>query len=91
MTIQEEKRQQILNLLDALPEDRLDEVANFVEFLYAKHIAQPTDYVPVRLDGLWCGVVIDDEDIAAVRKELWANLSSRSDEVKQNKVISLGV
>lgn len=78
MTIPEQKKQRIMSLLDTLSEERLEEVADFVEFLYAKHAARQNQYTPVTLGGLWADVMIDDTDIAAIRKELWGVLEDRT-------------
>jgi len=77
MTTQEQIKRQIITLLDALPEERLEEVADFVEFLYAKHTPRQTMYSPVALGGLWPDVAISDEDIAEVRQEMWRDLGER--------------
>jgi len=77
MATPRQRKQQIIQLLDTIPEDRLEEVADFVEFLCARHAAPPPTYVPVALGGLWSGVAIDDADIAAVRKEIWGSFAER--------------
>jgi len=74
MTTQEQIKRQIMTLLDALPEERLEEVADFIEFLSAKHTLRQTRYAPVVLGSLWPDVAISDEDIAEVRQEMWRNL-----------------
>lgn len=71
MTTQEQIKRQIITLLDALPAERLEEIADFVEFLYAKHTPRNTIYAPVALGGLWPDVVFDEEDIANIRSEMW--------------------
>ena len=39
MATPKQRKQQIIQLLDTIPEDRLEEVADFVEFLCARHAA----------------------------------------------------
>jgi hypothetical protein len=73
MTTQEQMKQQIITLLDALPAERLEEVADFVEFLRTKHAPRQLMYTPVALGGLWAGVSVDDMDIAEIRKEIWGS------------------
>ncbi len=68
MTTQEQIKRQIMNLLDTLPTERLEEVADFIEFLSAKHALRQPRYTPVALGGLWSGVTIDDTDITEIRK-----------------------
>lgn len=70
-------KQQIIQLLDALPEDRLEEVVDFVEFLRARHAPPQPAYAPVALGGLWAGVSADADDIATARDELWGSLGER--------------
>jgi len=74
MTTQEQIKQQIITLLDAIPAERLEEVADFVEFLYIKHTSRQTRYAPVALGGLWPDVAISDEDVAEVRQDMWHGL-----------------
>jgi hypothetical protein len=67
-------KQQILAVLDTLPEAALEEVATFLGYLQYKlerGTSQPTPYKPVALGGLWEGVTITDGDIAEVRREMW--------------------
>ncbi len=71
MTTQEQIKRQIITLLDALPEERLEEVADFAEFLSAKHTLRQTRYAPIKLGSLWTDVAISDADIAEVCQEMW--------------------
>jgi hypothetical protein len=64
-------KRQIITLLDTLPAERLEEVADFVEFLRTRHAPRQPRYIPVALGGLWAGVSADDDDIDAARDALW--------------------
>lgn len=77
MTTQEQMKRQIITLLDALPVERLEEVADFVEFLRTRHAPRQPMYTPVALGGLWSGVSIDDADIAEIRKEIWGGFGEQ--------------
>jgi hypothetical protein len=79
MTSQEQIKQHIIILLDSLPDDRLEEVADYVAFLTTKpprHLLRP--YTPVALGGLWPDTAITDEDIATVRDEMWRDAGERT-------------
>ncbi|MFZ1550456.1 MAG: hypothetical protein WAV53_03540 [Anaerolineae bacterium] len=68
-------------MLESFPEVTLREVVTFIEFLNFKRQTQThvqTPYVPVALGGLWQGVTLQDEDLAAVRREMWQNLGART-------------
>jgi len=69
-------KEQVLVVLDTLPEEALKEVAVFVDYLQYK-LGHQTPYKPVALGGLWAGITISDEDIAAVRREMWSSLGER--------------
>ncbi len=77
MTTQEQIKQQIITLLDTLPADRLEEVADFVAFLHTRHAPRQPSYTPVALGGLWSGVTVDDAGIAEIRKEIWGSFGER--------------
>jgi hypothetical protein len=77
MTTQEQMKRQIITLLDTLPAERLEEVADFVEFLRTKYAPRQPRYTPVPLGGLWSGVAIDDADIAEIRQEIWGSFGER--------------
>lgn len=77
MTTPEQMKRQIITLLDALPAERLEEVADFVEFLRTKHAPPQPMYTPVTLGGLWSSVSVDDTDIAEIRKEIWGSFGER--------------
>jgi hypothetical protein len=68
-------KKQIAKTIETLPESSLLEVATFLEYLqYRESLSMrqsPTPYTPVALGGLWPGVVITDEDIDEVRREMW--------------------
>ncbi|NCC33698.1 MAG: hypothetical protein EOM24_17035 [Chloroflexia bacterium] len=74
MTTQEQMKRQIITLLDALPAERLEEVADFVALLHTKHTPRQPGYTPVALGGLWSGADADEDDIAALRKAIWGSL-----------------
>ena len=64
--------QSILEKMRGLPPDKQIEVLDFVEFLsHRSQVKQPRR----SLKGLWADLAIDitEEDIAAVRKEMWEN------------------
>ncbi|NJN96255.1 MAG: DUF2281 domain-containing protein [Anaerolineales bacterium] len=68
-------RTELHRLIDELPEPIIPEVAQFVEFIQFKldqQTREPT-YTPVTLGGLWAGLTVTDEDIATVRREMWAD------------------
>jgi hypothetical protein len=80
MTTQNGLKQQVLTVLDTLPEEMLEEVAAFLDYLQYKLGRRPpqqTPYKPVALGGLWEGVTIADEDIAEVRREMWGGFGER--------------
>ena len=79
MTIRDALKEQVVAVLDTLPEETLAEVATFLEYLQYKldqHPPQQTPYKPVALGGLWEGVAITDEDIIEVRREMWGDSES---------------
>ena len=69
-------KEQVLTVLDTLPEEALKEVAAFVDYLQYR-LGRPTAYKPVALGGLWAGITITNEDIAAVRREMWSSFGER--------------
>jgi hypothetical protein len=78
MTTRVGLKEQVVAVLDTLPEETLAEVATFLEYLQYRleHAPQQTPYKPVALGGLWEGVTIIDEDIAEVRREMWGNFGA---------------
>lgn len=73
-------RQEVHHLVDTLPEARL---AELVRWLRSQRIerataasqpaeSSPPRYTPVRLAGLWEGVIIGDDDLREVRQTMWA-------------------
>jgi hypothetical protein len=73
-------KQQVLAILDTLPEETLKEVIEFLDYLQYKleqRAPRQTPYEPVALGGLWEGVTISDEDIAEVRREMWGDFGGR--------------
>ncbi|MFQ5855426.1 MAG: hypothetical protein ACE5LU_07275 [Anaerolineae bacterium] len=80
MVTQDGLKQQVVAVLDTLPEDALEELAGFLDYLQyklAQRPAQQTPYTPVALGGLWEGVTITDEDITEVRRDMWASFGER--------------
>jgi hypothetical protein len=81
MTTKEALKSRAERLLASLPEEALSEVVAHLESTYAQHGetggGQAT-YRPIALGGLWQGVTLDDNDIAEVRKEMWAPFDDRS-------------
>ncbi|MDW8148751.1 MAG: hypothetical protein RMJ48_20945 [Roseiflexaceae bacterium] len=74
MTSQEEMKRRILHLLDILPPEQLEEVADFVEFIQSRR--KTPLYTPVALGGLWADVSLTEEDIDEIRREMWQFLES---------------
>jgi len=82
-----ELKQQVMTILDTLPEETLTEVVTFLDYLQyrLKHPpagmivppSQQTPYKPVALGGVWEGITITEEDIAEVRREMWSNFGER--------------
>lgn len=73
-------KEQIVSLLDELSDETLPEVVSFLEFQRYKQEhaqAEPKRPRPVKLGGLWAGVEITDEDIEAVRREMWDGIEDR--------------
>jgi hypothetical protein len=73
-------KQSVITLIEALPDDALMEVVDFLEFQQykrRKRAVADTPYRPVALGGLLSGVTITDGDIADVRREMWGNLGNR--------------
>ncbi len=73
-------RQEIHQLIDALPESTLMDLRRWLRNQRVKPAVlvdeqsgqiQPR-YTPVRLAGLWHGITIDDDEIHAVRQTMWA-------------------
>jgi hypothetical protein len=80
MTTRDGLREQVVAVLDTLPEETLAEVATFLDYLQYKlsqHPPQQTPYKPVALGGLWEGVTITEEDIAEVRREMWGDFGKQ--------------
>jgi hypothetical protein len=80
MTTQVGLKEQVVAVLDTLPEETLAEVATFLEYLQYRldqHTPQQPPYKPVALGGLWEGVTITEEDIAEVRREMWGDFGKR--------------
>lgn len=78
-TTEEDLKRRLAAELDGLSAEALAEVASFLEYQRYKleQETRSTPYIPVKLGGLWKGVKITDEDIAEVRREMWANFGER--------------
>ena len=74
-------KEQLSQTIKQLPESSLTEVATFLEYLQYRDFMSKrpptTPYAPVALGGLWQGESIGDEDIAAVRREMWDGFGER--------------
>jgi len=70
VTTREQLKRQIIAVLDALPAERLEEGADFIEFLRTTHAPAQPMYSPVALGGPWAGGSVNDTGIAEVRKEI---------------------
>jgi hypothetical protein len=73
MALSEQYRQQIIDTIKQLPEEKLAEVVDFVTFLKEKY--QPrTEKNIVKLGGIWEGFEPTDKEIQEARKEIWQHL-----------------
>jgi len=73
-------KQRIMTLLESLPEEALTEVASFMEyqrFKMEQRSIQSQRPTPVKLDGLWEGIDITDDEIAAMRRDMWGGIEGR--------------
>lgn len=71
----EDIKRHALDVIDALPDESLTEVVDFLDFQQFKLDKQHSDSSasrPLALGGLLRGVRIDEDDIADVRREMWA-------------------
>ena len=70
------QRREVEQLLDALSEDNLSEVLNFLQYLiFKQNQAVPGPYHIIdRFEGLWADYPIEEADITAARQEMWGNL-----------------
>ena len=67
-------------MLDLLPDDLLPEIAAYLRHQrdrYQENAARTPPYVPVKLEGVWSGVAVSDDDIAEVRREPWGRIGER--------------
>ena len=73
------QRQEIVRLLNALPEDSLAEVLNFLQYIYFKRNQAATGPYQIvdAFEGIWQDYPIDEEDIANARQEMWSNFGRR--------------
>jgi hypothetical protein len=73
-------KQKILVSIENIPLEGLREVASFLDYLhyrFQKQQAGPPKYKPIALGGLWKGTEINEDDIEAIRKEMWSNLGEK--------------
>ncbi len=78
-TKQQDLKQRVVEMIDALPADALQEVATFVEYQRYK-IERGQDeppYKPIALGGLWKGIQISEQDIEEARREMWGRFGER--------------
>lgn len=67
-------KEAVIASLDTLPEDAIQEVATFIEFLKFKaELKHPraTPYRPIRLGGLAEGPGLDENELREIRREMW--------------------
>jgi hypothetical protein len=74
---------QLLGILNELPEDQLSEVEDFAKFLKAKKRKKRTGRAAhdvVKLEGLWKRVPFDvtDKDVREARRELGQQIATRA-------------
>jgi len=77
-------RQYVHELVDRFPDPLLSDIAQLLRTL--EQLAQPLNgkkppYTPVQLGGLWAGVSVSDDDIDAVRGEMWRNFGSSTETI----------
>ncbi len=71
------QRKQLHKLIETLPDSTLVEVKSLLQALSnnsRSNGGKSMPYVPVALGGLWQDVLIEDEDITAVRREMTESL-----------------
>jgi hypothetical protein len=69
----------VLEMLENLPEESLVEVATFLDYQQyklGKQRAVAATYRPIPLGGLWRGARVGDDEIADVRREMWARFAA---------------
>lgn len=69
-------REELHRWIDALPEAKLAKLTAGLSALreaFGEPSSSTTPYTPVKLGGLWAGIKIDEQQIAQVRREMWAN------------------
>jgi hypothetical protein len=77
----EDLKHRVLSGIESLPEEALAEVVNFVE--YQRFKATQTDSAagrrdrPVALEGIAPEFDLSEEEIADVRREMWAGFGDR--------------
>lgn len=76
----EDVKRHVLEVLETLPTEALAEVPSCVDYQgYKARQVEPQaiPYHAVTLGGLWEGVVINEADIAEVRREMWGTFGER--------------
>ncbi len=74
-------KESIIAALETLPEDAVQELATFIEFLQFKAVQKESHsrpYRPLKLGGVWEGVVLDEDDFREMRREMWQTLGDES-------------
>lgn len=64
------KVEELISLVQALPQEAIDDLLKQAQF-WSETRTNSTPYVPVKLGGLWHGVTITEDDLRAVRSEMW--------------------
>lgn len=76
MTSLTSTKQNLIRDIEQLPLDTIDELQAFVTYLQYKSAQKPKNIA--KLGGLWKEYpIIDDDDIKAVRAEMWAGFGER--------------
>jgi hypothetical protein len=76
---QGDMKRYVLELLENLPEESLAEVVTFLDYQrykFGKQLEDAAPYRPIPLGGLWRGARIGDDEIADVRREMWARFAA---------------
>jgi hypothetical protein len=73
-------REHVITSLGKLPDEALKDVATFVDYLQYRLGQRPKEvppFRPVALGGLWRGTIIEESDLAEVRREMWNTFGER--------------
>ena len=66
------KVEELISIVQALPQEAIDDLLKQAQ-TWSRESANATSYVAVKLGGMWQGVSVSEEDIQAVRAEMWSN------------------